>query len=89
MIHGLGDLHCTDTAKPFLDDDDDEDDDCAAAAADMHQHQPREELLCCCSLAELSLGSSDDPRCCPNKAMMRLQLSSVGLMTRPDSGHTS
>ena len=45
MIHGLGDLHCTDTAKPFLDDDDDEDDDCAAAAADMHQHQPREEFL--------------------------------------------
>ena len=77
------------TAKPFLDDDDDEDDDCAAAAADMHQHQPREELLCCCCLAELSLARSDSPRCCPNKAMMRLQLSSVGLMTRADSGHTS
>ena len=47
------------------------------------------ERSCCCCLAELSLARSDDPRCCPNKAMMRLQLGSVGLMTRADSGHTS
>ena len=75
------------TAKPFLDDDDDEDDDCAAAAVDMHQHQPREELLLL--FGGVKSGEIRRSRCCPNKAMMRLQLGSVGIMTRPDSGHTS